>query len=57
MWGGAECIRLPADVVAAKAGAEGVKRLLRRKAALRRTPMFESESARRVGVMHERTDG
>ena len=57
--GGPECIRLPGDVVvAAEAGEEGVRRLLRRKAALRRTPMSESERrAREECIMHEQTDG
>jgi hypothetical protein len=36
--------------VAAEVGAEGVRRLLRRKAALRRTRISESESARILGV-------
>jgi hypothetical protein len=60
--GGPECTRLPADVVvAAEAGAEGVRRLLRRNAALaalRRKPMSESERrAREECVMHNLGDG
>ena len=60
--GGPECIRLPADVVvAAEAGAEGVRKLSRRNAALaalRQTPMSGSERrAREECIMHEWGDG